>query len=488
MNNGVCVDEIAGYRCECMAGFRGENCQESIDMCSSPDPCMNNSTCVNLRTDFNCICEPGWDGKYCEKNIDECAVKPCQNNATCVDLINDYKCECPLNWTGKNCSVDFDDCAINPCSSGAKRCIDKIGDYTCDCHEGWIGKRCEIDIDECQLNPCENNGNCTNLANENNLAMFAGFKCTCEEEYQGFKCEEKKKCYTKSVLELCKHQRAECRNEGSSYECLISASFDGSGSHFATYRANGKFVLESIDIKYRSLTGGIIMSFETNQTDSPVADLQLNRSGLYLNGQHIKLRDEDMKFPADEYLDGTEKSINITLNTPTEIKSISLSKQLSLINNNDNNNLSTNDQYTFQNLAPHFKGCLIEVRLNKLLLPLVDYYDSIDFKSEFGNNFDFMDNRLDIGQCKTCFEKDCMNEGRCESSPEGYDHCGCPKAFTGLYCETDVNECEANPNACLNGGICENYHGGYRCSCKDGYRGKYKFCLSLVDCNCTPLI
>lgn len=429
LNGGACIDEINTFRCECPPGFKGDRCQEVVDMCIG-SPCSNGAKCINHRVDYTCECEPGWEGKDCEKNIDECLKNPCQNNATCIDRINDYTCECGSSgFTGKNCDVDIDDCAAKPCGFWSKECIDLTGDFKCICHDGFTGKKCDIDIDECQPNPCENNGTCKdkssninhlqnltalsdltiyheirdqNISSNINMSQYAGYTCECKEEYHGDRCEERKKCYTKSVHELCNHQQAECVNVGSSYECLISASFDGSGLSFATYKVIGEFKMREIYFKYRSLTGGIIMSFETTNSDS--SDVQLNKSGLYLSGHPIK-RDENIKF--DELLDGTEREISLRLDSPTEIKGITLAR-------NGNN--------------PPFKGCLMQVRLNNQLIPLVDY--------DFGTNhsFEFGQNTLEIGQCRTCFEKDCKNHGHCEMG--SYDHCACPDTFYGKNTQT----------------------------------------------------
>lgn len=429
-NNGVCVDEVNQFRCECAPGFKGDRCQESVDMCVN-SPCFNGAKCINHRTSYTCECEPGWEGKQCDKNIDECQKNPCKHGV-CYDLINDYRCDCgATGFTGKNCEIDFDDCASRPCGLGAKECIDLTGDFKCICFDGFTGKKCDIDIDECRSNPCENNGTCIekslnihhlhNLTSDPNtiyhdirsdlnssatlnMSQYAGFICECKEEYYGDRCEEKKRCYTKSVLELCNHQQAECVNVGNSYECLINASFDGSGQNYATYRVNGVFKMNEIYVKYRSLTGGTLISFETVQLDSPIADLQLNKSGLYLSGAPIK-RDEHIKF--EELLDGTEREIRLGLDTPTEIKSITLTRQ--------NSNTDFHQP---------FKGCLMQLRLNNQLVPLVDYGFAVH------NSFEFIENHLEIGQCRTCFEKDCLNNGHCEFQ-EGYDHCTCPDTFAG---------------------------------------------------------
>lgn len=437
LNNGTCIDSVNHYTCECQPGFKGDLCQDTIDMCET-SPCLNAGKCINHRTSYSCLCEHGWEGKHCELNIDECQPNPCLHNGTCEDLINGYKCDCGQSgFVGKNCETDFDDCDSHPCSIGAKECIDLIGDFKCVCHEGFEGKRCEEDIDECLVHRCENNGTCVqnsihlhNLSGNSssiadlttsyhdirdiipsslgniNISHFAGFMCECKPEFYGDRCEEKKKCYTNTVAELCNNPIAECINQGSSYDCLINTSFDGSGRNYATYRVNGQFKVHEIYVKYRSLTGGVIMSFETTQPGSPIADLQLNKSGLYLSGGPIN-RNVDIKF--DEFLDGNEREIRLALDTRTEIRSVTLSRQNDVLSD-------------FQHIP--FKGCLMQVRLNNILVPFLEYG---------GPNhtmFNLTENQLELGPCKTCFEKDCQHGGHCDGQ-DGYERCVCLPTFTG---------------------------------------------------------
>ena len=42
--------------------------------------------------------------------------------------------------------------------------------------------------------------------------------------------------------------------------------------------------------------------------------------------------------------------------------------------------------------------------------------------------------------------------------------CSCMDGYTGMNCQTDIDECSSNP--CQNGGTCED-----SCSCTDGYTG-----------------
>lgn len=63
-------------------------------------------------------------------------------------------------------------------------------------------------------------------------------------------------------------------------------------------------------------------------------------------------------------------------------------------------------------------------------------------------------------------------------NPEGTDkcldfdnrfECQCREGFTGVYCETNIDECNGNP--CLNGGTCRDEVGRFTCSCPPGWTG-----------------
>ena len=47
--------------------------------------------------------------------------------------------------------------------------------------------------------------------------------------------------------------------------------------------------------------------------------------------------------------------------------------------------------------------------------------------------------------------------------------CLCPSEFTGVHCDTDVNECLLQP--CINNGTCINIRDGFNCECPPGFRG-----------------
>ncbi|CAH1798347.1 unnamed protein product [Owenia fusiformis] len=102
-NNGICTDEIDGYKCECWDGYTGSYCETDIDECAQ-DPCHNNGTCTDEINSYTCECSAGYTGVNC-KDKGKCDSAPCQNEGTCIDKINSYICKCKTGYAGVNCTV-----------------------------------------------------------------------------------------------------------------------------------------------------------------------------------------------------------------------------------------------------------------------------------------------------------------------------------------------------------------------------------------------
>ena len=73
----------------------------------------------------------------------------------------------------------------------------------------------------------------------------------------------------------------------------------------------------------------------------------------------------------------------------------------------------------------------------------------------------------------------CENGGSCSNDGTGGYLCLCPNQYTGVNCETDINECDASANLCMNGGQCFNEIGSFRCECAVGFTGH--LCEEVID-------
>ncbi|PFX27852.1 Protein crumbs-like 2 [Stylophora pistillata] len=62
----------------------------------------------------------------------------------------------------------------------------------------------------------------------------------------------------------------------------------------------------------------------------------------------------------------------------------------------------------------------------------------------------------------------CKNGATCFNLQDSY-HCECKQGFSGVNCEKDINECEAEP--CKNGATCVDLVGDYHCHCVSGFNG-----------------
>nr|XP_045229548.1 sushi, von Willebrand factor type A, EGF and pentraxin domain-containing protein 1 [Macaca fascicularis] len=83
-----------------------------------------------------------------------------------------------------------------------------------------------------------------------------------------------------------------------------------------------------------------------------------------------------------------------------------------------------------------------------------------------------------------CFLNPCHNSGTCQQLGRGYV-CLCPLGYTGLKCETDIDEC--SPLPCLNNGVCKDLVGEFICECPSGYTG-LRCEENINECSSSPCL
>ena len=194
--------------------------------------CHNGGTCVADSTGYRCDCVLGTTGHNCQvDNRNECMYNPCGDNGRCIDKPGDYDCNCKAQWKGKNCDV-FDvsspggiDVTPTPGHPGRylvvdyenelrmcklHRCEEKAGNRRCDPECNKLA--CMFDEGDCNLGvnpwkrcnatshglPCADvfkDGKCDAACN-NEACLFDGRDCEnedtqaqCRPEYDGY-CSE----------------------------------------------------------------------------------------------------------------------------------------------------------------------------------------------------------------------------------------------------------------------------------------------------------
>lgn len=117
-------------------------------------------------------------------------------------------------------------------------------------------------------------------------------------------------------------------------------------------------------------------------------------------------------------------------------------------------------------LAEDFTGCIGEVRVGGVYLPLLGAPQAPQAAS-----FARLGGRDPAAGCRgapVCESQPCLNGGACEDQFDEFN-CSCAAGWGGRVCQAQLDECASAP--CVHG-VCEDLLADYRCACEPGYGGR----------------
>ncbi|AWP01367.1 putative fibrillin-1 [Scophthalmus maximus] len=437
--NGVCINMIGSFRCECPIGFVYSDklliC-EDIDECQNGPVCQQNAACLNMPGSYRCECKPGYrftpTGQCLDRN--ECVENPgiC-NPGQCIDTLGSYRCICPNGYKttrDQSMCVDVDECERQPCGNGT--CKNTVGSYNCLCYPGFMNSHNSdcIDTDECstQRGLCRN-GQCVNTV--------GAFLCVCHDGYEltldGRLCADINECAVNPGT--C--GAGTCLNLDGSYRCICPP---------------GYFLHEETceDIDECSQAPEMCMFGTCSNTEGSFTCLcpegfQISESGrrcldIRVNYCYTKFDNGRCLAPKPQ---NTSKGECCCTGMPG------------------------------QGWGDPCEICPSKGEEGFVLLcPNEGYQQGPDHPKDIDE----------------CINDPCIN-GQCINT-DGSFRCECPMGYrldiSGVRCE-DTNECEIG-NPCGNG-TCTNVIGGFECACDDGFEpGPMMTCEDINECSQNPLL
>uniref|UniRef100_A0A1A8VAE6 Protein crumbs homolog 2 n=1 Tax=Nothobranchius furzeri TaxID=105023 RepID=A0A1A8VAE6_NOTFU len=319
---------------------------------------------------------------------------------------------------------------------------------------------CQSD-NTCKDNPCLNNGECHVTWND--------FRCTCPINFSGPLCQTRLWCAEQPCF-----QGSRCVELKDGYECLTDALFQDNSLQ---YSANSSLLdpVTNITMAVRTRDeNGILLSASGK---AGIFCLGILNSSLL-----IKLDsgpgEELLAFTSDRTIsDGAWHQIQLSMVDPA----VSVSRwRLTVDGQRAGGSFGAGGNLNFLNdskiwLAEKYTGCLDEVRVGGVYLPLIKVPDAPQW-----SRFSRLGGHEPITGCQgapICDSQPCKNQGVCQDQFNEFN-CSCSPGWEGELCELEIDECSSAP--CLHG-TCRDLLADYHCDCEPGYRGKA--CQEEVD-NC----
>nr|XP_015220808.1 PREDICTED: fibrillin-3 [Lepisosteus oculatus] len=452
--NGVCINQIGSFRCECPMGFSYNNILlicEDIDECNSGENlCQRNANCINIPGSYRCECSPGFklspsgacclchngfkataDQTMC-MDIDECDRQPC-GNGTCKNTVGSYNCLCfpGFELTHNNDCMDVDECTAlvgQVCRNG--QCVNSQGSFQCLCQEGYEltldGKNC-VDVNECISLP----GTCSPGTCQN---LDGSFRCICPSGYsvQNDQCIDINECEVEPNLCLF----GECTNTPGSFQCNCQPGFVLSDNGRRCFDTRQSFCYTS----FEGMKCSVPKAYNTTKTKCCCSMMPGEGWG---DPCELCPREGEAAFlDLCPYGHGSIPGIGDT--------------------REDMNECQENPGICVNGICINTDG-------------------SFRCECPFGYNLDYTGvNCVDTDECS--IGNPCRN-GTCTNVVGGFE-CACQEGFEPgpmMTCE-DINECALNPLLCAF--RCINTFGSYECTCPAGYtlREDNRMCKDQDEC------
>jgi len=118
-------------------------------------------------------------------------------------------------------------------------------------------------------------------------------------------------------------------------------------------------------------------------------------------------------------------------------------------------------------LAENFTGCLGEVRVGGVYLPLLGAPDGPQ-TARFSRRAVGREPEPDCRGDPVCESRPCLHGGVCRDLFNRFN-CSCAPGWRGAVCEQETDECSSMP---CGYGTCQDLLADYRCLCQPGYRGR----------------
>ncbi|XP_053613363.1 protein serrate isoform X1 [Plodia interpunctella] len=400
--------------CDCRPGWRGELCAQC-----QPYPGCKHGYCNG--SSWDCTCDTNWGGILCDQDLNYCGThEPCQHGGTCENTAPDqYLCTCAEGFSGVDCERVDNPCAPQPCAHGSCSLTSAPRGFACACERGWGGALCDTDLDDCLSAPCRHGATCRDRLDR--------FECECAPGWAGPTCEEDvDECAEKGAREgsfgPCVNAAA-CNNTLGGYSCACLAGWTGRDCEVnvddcADQCLNGATCIDLVDDFHCACAAGF--AGRTCARDIDECAPRPCRNG----GECVDLRDA-YRCICPVGFSGTdcEDDRDHCAGAPCANGAACYTAQ--------------SDYYC--HCAPGWAGQNCTQR-----------HTAPAHQPPRGED---------------CSLSGCGAGGSCVGA-----HCVCRPGWGGLLCDTEINECIANP--CRNNGTCIDGTGDFTCVCRDGWTGK----------------